>query len=121
MFVVSFHLFQSLYLMLRLGEISLKENKTDDAVKLLHSARFLAETGPYLYYLPDIYQDLALAFRKKNMVDSSFYYNDKFNAAQQQLVNEKTNQQVAEVNAKYQLEGKQSTIKKLGHKVGLYL
>lgn len=111
---------QRTHVYLAQGVIHLKRNRIQEAIESLHNARVLAESGPYTYYLPDIYQNLAQAFRKKNIIDSSFYYNDKSIAAQQQLVNEKTNQQVAEVNAKYQLEGKQSAIQKLGDKIITY-
>lgn len=111
---------QRTHVYLALGSISLKEEHLVDAIDELHKARIIAEIIPIKYYLPDIYENLSQAFRKKGLVDSSFYYNDKATAAQQQLVNEKTNQQVAEVNAKYQLESKQSTIEKLGIKVITY-
>lgn len=111
---------QRTHVYLALGRISLKENRIKEAIAMLHCARIIAETEPYTYYLPDIYQNLAQAFRKNNSIDSCFYYSDRSTEVQQQLVNEKTNKQVAEVNAKYQLEGKESTIKKLGTRIGSY-
>lgn len=111
---------QRTHVYMTLGNICIKEDHIIDAISMLHKARRIAETTPYIYYLPDIYENLSQAFRKNGLVDSSFYYNDKATEVQQQLVNEKTNQQVAEVNAKYQLEGKQSAIEKLVVKLGAY-
>ncbi len=111
---------QRTHIYLALGRVSMKENGIKEAIKLLHSARTASEDEPYTYYLPDIYENLSKAFRRIGMVDSCLYYNDKAASAQHQLVNEKTNQQVAEVNAKYQLEGKQSTIESLGTRIGTY-
>lgn len=111
---------QRAHIYMALARISIKEKKVTEAINLLHSARQIAESEPCIYYLPDIYQTLSQAFRLRNNIDSSFYYNDKYNQAQQILVNEKTNIQVAEVNAKYQLEGKQNIIEKLGNRIGAY-
>jgi AraC-like DNA-binding protein len=111
---------QRAHVYIALGQIDIKEERYNEAISNLHKARIIAEQGPYLYYLPDIFENLALAFRKTNTIDSSFFYRDKATSIQQQLVNEKTNQQVAEVNAKYQLEGKLSTIEKQGVKIGIY-
>jgi len=111
---------QRTHVYLALGRVNIKENRIKEAIKLLHSARTTSEYEPYTYYLPDIYENLSKAFRRIGMVDSCLYYNDKSVSAQRQLVNEKTNQQVVEVNAKYQLEGKQSTIESLGIRIGTY-
>lgn len=111
---------QLAHIYMALARIRIKKQEIGEAISLLHSARNIAENEPCIYYLPDIYQTLSQAFRINNNVDSSFYYNDKFNQTQQTLVNEKTNIQVAEVNAKYQLEGKQNIIEKLGDQIGTY-
>lgn len=111
---------QRAHIYMALARISIKKTDIVKAINLLHSARNIAENEPCIYYLPDIYQTLSQAFRIQNNIDSSFYYNDKFNQTQQVIVNEKTNKQIAEVNAKYQLEGKQNIIEKLGNRIGTY-
>jgi len=111
---------QLTHVYIALGSICIKEGRTNDGLSILHKARVIAETGPYIYYLPDIYESLAQAFRQKNEIDSSFFYRDKATAAEKQLVNERTNQQVAEVNAKYQLEGQQSAINRMDVKISTY-
>jgi len=111
---------QRAHIYMALARISIKEQNFEEAINTLHIAKRIAEQEPCIYYLPDIYQSLAQVFRTQKNIDSSFYYNDKANQAQKILVNEKTNIQVAEVNAKYQLEGKQNIIEILGSKVGVY-
>lgn len=108
---------QLTHIYMALGSVFIKENNYPEGIKVLIRAKNMAETGPYNYYLPDIYSSLIHAYRKTNRLDSSLFYSEKAAHIQSILLNEKVNQQVAEVNAKYQLEDKESLIKKLGNKV----
>ncbi len=105
------------HIYIALGSISIKELNYVEGIKVLIRAKNLAEAGPYNYYLPDIYSSLIEAYRKTNRLDSSLFYSEKLAYIQSILLNEKVNQQVAEVSAKYQLEEKESLIKKLGNRV----
>lgn len=108
------------HIYIAIGSIFIKENNYAEGIKVLIRAKNLAEAGPYNYYLPDIYAALIDAYRKTNRLDSSLFYSEKAAYIQSILSNEKVNQQVAEVSAKYQLEDKESLIKKLGSKVVRY-
>ncbi len=105
------------HIYIALGSIFIKEMNYVEGIKVLIKAKKLAEAGPYNYYLPDIYAALIEVYRKTNRLDSSLFYSEKAAYIQSILLNEKVNEQVAEVSAKYQLEEKESLIKKLGNRV----
>jgi len=108
------------HIYIALGSIYLKEGRNDEAINALIKAKNLAKAGPYNYYLPDIYKGLVDVYRKTNRFDSSLFYSERAAYIQSKMVNEKVNQQVVEVNAKYQLDAKESAIKKLGNRIGAF-
>ncbi len=111
---------QRAHIYLALGRIDMLEHNSADAIKHLQLARNIAENKPLRYYLTDIYETLSQAFQSAKQFDSSLVYSRKAAAMQHQLINESTTRQVAEVNAKYQLKAKESTITKMGNKLGSY-
>lgn len=106
------------HIYLALSSIYIKEGRNEEAIDALIRAKNLAKAGPYNYYLPDIYKGLVDVYRKTNRLDSSLFYSERAAYIQSKMVNEKVNQQVVEVNAKYQLDAKESTIKRLGSRLG---
>jgi len=106
------------HIYIALSSIYIKEDRNDEAINALIKAKNLAKAGPYNYYLPDIYKGLVDVYRKTNRLDSSLFYSERAAYIQSKMVNEKVNQQVVEVNAKYQLDAKESTIKRLGSRLG---
>jgi len=108
------------HIYLALSSIYIKEGRNEEAINALNRAKNLAKAGPYNYYLPDIYKGLVDVYRKTNRLDSSLFYSERAAYIQSKMVNEKVNQQVVEVNAKYQLEAKDSTIKRLGNRLGAF-
>lgn len=111
---------QRAHIYLALGRVDMLEHNSADAIKHLQLARNIAENKPLRYYLTDIYETLSQAFQSAKQFDSSLVYSRKAAAMQHQLINESTTRQVAEVNAKYQLKAKESTIMNMGNKLGSY-
>jgi len=111
---------QRTHVYLAIGRIDIREHNYRKAITHLQLARDIAEKKPILYYLPDIYETLSQAFQAVKQYDSSLHYSRKSAAIQLQLTNESTNRQVAEVNAKYQLRGKEWAILNMGNKLGSY-
>lgn len=87
-----------------LANLSMRTNKIDEAITLLHRSEQRADSAGYYKLKSDIYEKLAECYTKLNDFELAYNYQLKFNAVKDSLFNEASNQQMADMQTRYETE-----------------
>lgn len=91
------------------GAIVLKNGDDKQAIKYLTEAKDIFEEYNKMFYLPEVYRNLAKAYEDWN-VDSSYHYLNKYVAANDSVLTSENNKKIAELQIQYDDEKRQLQI-----------
>lgn len=92
---------------INLSEIYYEQALYEKAKSLLYSALSIAKEKDFKYQLRDIYEALSKIFALECNYEKAYEFLSKFSAAQNEVLNIETSQQMAQMSVRYEMEQKE--------------
>lgn len=93
-----------------LGRIYMNEGKYSKAEACLLNSLSVANKAGVRSYVPDIYKQLSLLYRRQNDYRKAFAYYELYHAVSDSIFNEKSARQINDAQSRYELEKKDKEI-----------
>ncbi len=102
-----------MYACMGLGDLLLKNNRLNEAAKFIDTGIVIAKKQGSMLELKDLYLKAANVNEQKGDVSSALAFRKQFEVMNDSIIGEKSRSTVASLEAKYEFEKKEATIKQL--------